>query len=91
MNNAAPVPITSEMRNVLKTTRGLLATDLVILNHGQGPKTTPELPSPSPFFHTTPTCDGSIRDFIINPLGKSLGDQFALFTTNPSEEENRDM
>ncbi|GFU55125.1 hypothetical protein TNCV_426301 [Trichonephila clavipes] len=36
-------------------------------------------------------CDGSIRDPYTNPLGKSLGYQFALFTTNPSEEEIRDM
>ncbi|GFX58917.1 hypothetical protein TNCV_806211 [Trichonephila clavipes] len=31
-------------------TRGLLAADLVILNHGQVTKTTPELASPSPFY-----------------------------------------
>ncbi|GFV70359.1 hypothetical protein TNCV_4797781 [Trichonephila clavipes] len=36
-------------------------------------------------------CDGSIRDPSSNPLGKSLGYQFALFTINPTEEENRDM
>ncbi|GFT22482.1 heat shock 70kDa protein 8 [Trichonephila clavipes] len=34
MNNEAPVPTSSEMRNVVKTTRGLLATDHVILSHG---------------------------------------------------------
>ncbi|GFY35063.1 hypothetical protein TNCV_5044381 [Trichonephila clavipes] len=34
-------------------------------------------------------CNGSIRDPSTNHLGKSLGYQFALFTTNPSEEENR--
>ncbi|GFV94316.1 hypothetical protein TNCV_2267701 [Trichonephila clavipes] len=33
---------------------------------------------------------GSIRVPSINTLGKSVGHQFALFTTNPSEEENRD-
>ncbi|GFW85384.1 uncharacterized protein TNCV_144291 [Trichonephila clavipes] len=36
-------------------TRGLLATDHVILNHAQVTWTTPELASPSPNFHTTPT------------------------------------
>ncbi|GFY29378.1 hypothetical protein TNCV_4725051 [Trichonephila clavipes] len=35
-------------------TRGLLATDHVILNHGQVTWTTPEL-APSPNYHTTPT------------------------------------
>ncbi|GFX28999.1 hypothetical protein TNCV_3030421 [Trichonephila clavipes] len=36
-------------------------------------------------------CDGSIHDPSTNPLGESLSYQFALFTTNPSEEENRDI
>ncbi|GFX84089.1 hypothetical protein TNCV_4858971 [Trichonephila clavipes] len=36
-------------------------------------------------------CDGSIRDPSTNPLGKSLGYQFALSTTNPSEEKYRYM
>ncbi|GFX26368.1 uncharacterized protein TNCV_949661 [Trichonephila clavipes] len=36
-------------------TRGLLATDHVILNHGQVTWTTPELALPSPNYHTTPT------------------------------------
>ncbi|GFY00548.1 hypothetical protein TNCV_2139451 [Trichonephila clavipes] len=36
-------------------TRGLLATDHVILNHGQVTWTTPELVPPSPNYHTTPT------------------------------------
>ncbi|GFX35042.1 transposable element Tcb2 transposase [Trichonephila clavipes] len=36
------------------TTRGLLATDHVILNHGQVTWTTPLAP-PSPNYHTTPT------------------------------------
>ncbi|GFW75769.1 uncharacterized protein TNCV_4429521 [Trichonephila clavipes] len=35
-------------------TRGLLATDHVILNHGQVTWTTPELAPPSPNYHTTP-------------------------------------
>ncbi|GFY29484.1 hypothetical protein TNCV_2626551 [Trichonephila clavipes] len=35
--------------------RRLLATDHVILNHGQVTWTTPELASPSPNYHTTPT------------------------------------
>ncbi|GFW33923.1 hypothetical protein TNCV_3590081 [Trichonephila clavipes] len=41
--------------NVVQTTRGLLATDHVILNHGQVTWTTPELAPPSPNYHTTPT------------------------------------
>ncbi|GFT90261.1 hypothetical protein TNCV_701781 [Trichonephila clavipes] len=36
-------------------TRGLSATDHVILNHGQVTWTTPELAPPSPNYHTTPT------------------------------------
>ncbi|GFX64197.1 hypothetical protein TNCV_1508141 [Trichonephila clavipes] len=36
-------------------TRGLLATDHVILNHGQVTWTTPELAPPSANYHTTPT------------------------------------
>ncbi|GFV74232.1 pro-Pol polyprotein [Trichonephila clavipes] len=44
-----PLPETTE------ATRGLLATDHVILNHGQVTWTTPELASPSPNYHTTPT------------------------------------
>ncbi|GFT56684.1 hypothetical protein TNCV_1268351 [Trichonephila clavipes] len=36
-------------------TRGLLATDHVILNHGQVTWTTPELAPPSPNYHITPT------------------------------------
>ncbi|GFW30178.1 hypothetical protein TNCV_1054891 [Trichonephila clavipes] len=36
-------------------TRGLLATDQVILNYGQVTWTTPELAPPSPNYHTTPT------------------------------------
>ncbi|GFV73741.1 hypothetical protein TNCV_3548901 [Trichonephila clavipes] len=39
----------------LHATRGLLATDHVILNHGQVTWTTPELEPPSPNYHTTPT------------------------------------
>ncbi|GFU03357.1 hypothetical protein TNCV_3338701 [Trichonephila clavipes] len=38
-----------------QATRGLLATDHVILNHGQVTWTTPELAPPSPNYHTTPT------------------------------------
>ncbi|GFV68509.1 uncharacterized protein TNCV_3129651 [Trichonephila clavipes] len=43
------------------TTRGLLATDHVILNHGQVTWTTPEL-APPPNYHTTPTEDVSALD-----------------------------
>ncbi|GFU37324.1 hypothetical protein TNCV_4273121 [Trichonephila clavipes] len=38
-----------------KATRGSLAMDLVILNHGQVTMTTPEFEVPSPNFHTIPT------------------------------------
>ncbi|GFU89614.1 hypothetical protein TNCV_4599271 [Trichonephila clavipes] len=55
MNNAAPVPTSSEMRNTMKTARGLSATDHVILYHAQVTRTTPELAPPSSNFHTTPT------------------------------------
>ncbi|GFW64893.1 uncharacterized protein TNCV_391591 [Trichonephila clavipes] len=43
-------------------TRGLLATDHVILNHGQVTWTTPELAPPSPNYHTTPREDVSALD-----------------------------
>ncbi|GFU77857.1 hypothetical protein TNCV_1138651 [Trichonephila clavipes] len=36
-------------------TRGLLVKDHVILNHGHVTWMTPELASPSPNYHTTPT------------------------------------
>ncbi|GFW98632.1 hypothetical protein TNCV_2758121 [Trichonephila clavipes] len=45
----------SEIRRSNDATRGLLATDHVILNHGQVTWTTPELAPPSPNYHTTPT------------------------------------
>ncbi|GFW52078.1 uncharacterized protein TNCV_2819471 [Trichonephila clavipes] len=53
MNNASPVPqvIRNEERHE-RTTRGLLATDHVILNHGQVTWTTPELAPP--LLTTTP-------------------------------------
>ncbi|GFW50557.1 hypothetical protein TNCV_2888601 [Trichonephila clavipes] len=35
-------------------TRGLLVTDLVILNHDQVTNTTPDLAPTSPNYHTTP-------------------------------------
>ncbi|GFX35592.1 hypothetical protein TNCV_103981 [Trichonephila clavipes] len=38
-----------------KAARGLLATDHVILNHGQVTWTTPELAPTSPNYHTTQT------------------------------------
>ncbi|GFW77233.1 hypothetical protein TNCV_2726631 [Trichonephila clavipes] len=40
------------LRLLETATRGLLATDHVILNHGQVTWTTPELASPSPNYHT---------------------------------------
>ncbi|GFT38881.1 hypothetical protein TNCV_1585711 [Trichonephila clavipes] len=39
----------------LMSTRGVLATDHIILNHGQVTWTTPVLAPPSPNYHTTPT------------------------------------
>ncbi|GFW51104.1 hypothetical protein TNCV_3593861 [Trichonephila clavipes] len=44
-----------ELYELMCATRGLLATDHVILNHGQVTWTTPELAPPSPNYHTTPT------------------------------------
>ncbi|GFT45811.1 hypothetical protein TNCV_1781481 [Trichonephila clavipes] len=46
---------TSPRRRIRRTTRGLLATYHVILNHGQVTWTTPELAPPSPNYPTTPT------------------------------------
>ncbi|GFV37501.1 hypothetical protein TNCV_4968431 [Trichonephila clavipes] len=47
--------VTSILTSRCSATRGLLATDHVILNHGQVTWTTPELAPPSPNYHTTPT------------------------------------
>ncbi|GFS83161.1 hypothetical protein TNCV_1287471 [Trichonephila clavipes] len=52
--NTAKRSIIDPNRNI-RTARGLLATDHVILNHGQVTWTTPELAPPSPNYHTTPT------------------------------------
>ncbi|GFV09460.1 nucleic-acid-binding protein from transposon X-element [Trichonephila clavipes] len=46
--------LTNERLQQAVTTRGLLTTDHVILNHGQVTWTTPELAPPSPNYHTTP-------------------------------------
>ncbi|GFV94978.1 uncharacterized protein TNCV_1029761 [Trichonephila clavipes] len=46
--------MTTRLPQLYNTTRGLLATDHVILNHGQVTWTTPELAPPSPNYHTTP-------------------------------------
>ncbi|GFW82119.1 hypothetical protein TNCV_1170281 [Trichonephila clavipes] len=46
---------TIHYHSILFATRGLLATDHVILNHGQVTWTTPELAPPSPNYPTTPT------------------------------------
>ncbi|GFY12205.1 HTH_Tnp_Tc3_2 domain-containing protein [Trichonephila clavipes] len=45
---------------VRRVEEGLLVTDMEIFNHGQVTKTTPELMSPSPNYHTTPT--GGVRE-----------------------------
>ncbi|GFT37598.1 hypothetical protein TNCV_4900971 [Trichonephila clavipes] len=50
----ANVTETSQFLEVSRATRRLLATDHVILNHGQVTRMTPELASPSPNCHTTP-------------------------------------
>ncbi|GFT18239.1 uncharacterized protein TNCV_710521 [Trichonephila clavipes] len=42
-------PVLTQVQHA--TTRGLLATDHVILNHGQVTWTTPELAPPSPTYH----------------------------------------
>ncbi|GFX52675.1 hypothetical protein TNCV_3979781 [Trichonephila clavipes] len=51
-----------------KTTRGLLAMDLAILNLGQVTRMTPELSPPSPNYHTTPTGGASTYLRCIAPL-----------------------
>ncbi|GFW31842.1 hypothetical protein TNCV_5040121 [Trichonephila clavipes] len=38
-----------------KITLGLLAMDLIVLGYGQISRKTPELTTPSPNFHTTPS------------------------------------
>ncbi|GFV82633.1 hypothetical protein TNCV_1618621 [Trichonephila clavipes] len=52
---AAPQPSMSSRVLLCKTKRGLLATDLFILSHGQVARTTPEMTPFSPNYHTTPT------------------------------------
>ncbi|GFU79338.1 hypothetical protein TNCV_2138611 [Trichonephila clavipes] len=49
------VCMSNSVEDFVMTTRGLLATDHVILNHGQVTWTTPEMAPPSPNYHTTPT------------------------------------
>ncbi|GFV24932.1 hypothetical protein TNCV_883981 [Trichonephila clavipes] len=60
-----------ESRRRHGSTRGLLATDHVILNHGQVTWTTPELALPSPNYHTTPT-GGRFRSRIAAQHGGCL-------------------
>ncbi|GFU82599.1 hypothetical protein TNCV_2306431 [Trichonephila clavipes] len=48
-------PASSITEKDIDAIRGLLVTDLVILNHGQVPRATPELATPSPNEHSTPT------------------------------------
>ncbi|GFV93408.1 hypothetical protein TNCV_1987241 [Trichonephila clavipes] len=56
LNEVSPFGLWSTTDEVMsEATRGHLATDLVILNHGQVTKTTPELAPHSPNYHTTPT------------------------------------
>ncbi|GFY26272.1 uncharacterized protein TNCV_24701 [Trichonephila clavipes] len=54
-DNSRPRLIDLILTSHCSATRGLLATDHVILNHGQVTWTTPELAPPSPNYHTTPT------------------------------------
>ncbi|GFW06976.1 hypothetical protein TNCV_3691721 [Trichonephila clavipes] len=50
-------------------TRELLATDLIILNHGQMTRKTPQLACPSPKICTTPTGGRLNHDiFSVHPL-----------------------
>ncbi|GFV53493.1 hypothetical protein TNCV_4746411 [Trichonephila clavipes] len=55
-----------------RATRGLLATDHVILNHGQVTWTTPELAPLSPNYPTTPREDVSALDRFYALHGGSL-------------------
>ncbi|GFX55455.1 hypothetical protein TNCV_267431 [Trichonephila clavipes] len=50
-----------------QTTRELLVTDLIVLNHDQVTRTTHELPSPSPNFHATP------KGWLQQPSGQGNG------------------
>ncbi|GFV07475.1 hypothetical protein TNCV_1738301 [Trichonephila clavipes] len=61
--------------------RGLLATDLVILNYGQGTRTAPELTSPSSNYHTTP----SGGRFSLGPSARRVlsGTRLQLMTRRP--------
>ncbi|GBM74680.1 hypothetical protein AVEN_58519-1 [Araneus ventricosus] len=67
------------LTSVLKRHEGYFGTDLDILNRGQMTKTTSELPTPSPNFHTTPAgqatfssaaggSSGSAINPILNPI-----------------------
>ncbi|GFW07012.1 hypothetical protein TNCV_3692081 [Trichonephila clavipes] len=48
-----------------EATRGLLATGLVILSHGQVTRRTPDLATPSPNFHKTPAVgSGGVKNNI---------------------------
>ncbi|GFU69885.1 hypothetical protein TNCV_113041 [Trichonephila clavipes] len=64
----------------VQATRGLLATDPVILNHGQVTWTTPELAPPSPNYHangrtfqlsTDLTCIAALHDGSLVVLGSN--------------------
>ncbi|GFS75698.1 hypothetical protein TNCV_3424461 [Trichonephila clavipes] len=55
MGGVRCTPVVSRSLEHHAATRGFLATDHVILNHGQVTWTTPELAPPSSNYHTTPT------------------------------------
>ncbi|GFU77503.1 hypothetical protein TNCV_3498761 [Trichonephila clavipes] len=55
IHNITIYDVSGFFEKALDATRGLLATDHVILNHGQVTRMTPELAPPSPNYHATPT------------------------------------
>ncbi|GFX87317.1 uncharacterized protein TNCV_3368871 [Trichonephila clavipes] len=78
-----------------ETTRGLLATDHVILNHGQVTWTTPELAPPSPNYHTTPTAErlAQLRESVraIRQAETNFDRERRLFTSRQTTSALRDI
>ncbi|GFT98142.1 hypothetical protein TNCV_789561 [Trichonephila clavipes] len=72
-----------DKRTGKEATRGLLATDHVILNHGQVTWMTPELAPPSPNYHTTPT-GGEVT---LQSNTKAKGDGSRNFKPSSSEKD----
>ncbi|GFX75515.1 hypothetical protein TNCV_4714221 [Trichonephila clavipes] len=68
--------------------------DLVILNHGQVTRTTPELPSPSPNFHSTPMGEClSLSEFKVHwhPLHGLSSAVLGAFLVHPFPTRNLRM